>query len=147
MYSFMTRGLDLFRHRPDDKRKVDRLHVRSKKGTKMTPDTHKTSSGVVFCSSPTYVCVLPAHTSFCICMTKTGDLGCQTLEWWGSEEDFVWDHMRSFRMGFTGAFVVTPMSFCWNITAEHLAPGTSWSAVLKKQVVMILATPPMVRGK
>lgn len=67
------------------------------------------------------------------------------MEWWGSGEEFVWDHKRSMRMGVTGAFVVTPMSFTWNLFAEWLAPGTSWQAICKKQLVAVGVTLPMVR--
>ncbi|CAM9636283.1 unnamed protein product, partial [Sphacelaria rigidula] len=59
-------------------------------------------------------------------------------------EEFEWDHKRSMRMGFTGAFVVTPMSFTWNLFAEWWAPGTTWKAICKKQLVAASVTLPML---
>lgn len=58
---------------------------------------------------------------------------------------FVLDHLRTLRMGITGAFVLTPMSLAWNMFAERLAPGTSWRAILTKMGVSIAVLPPMVR--
>lgn len=49
------------------------------------------------------------------------------------------------RMGITGAFLVTPASFSWNLYAERIAPGKSWRAIMTKLGVSIAVLPPMVR--
>lgn len=51
------------------------------------------------------------------------------------------------RMGITGAFLVTPASFSWNLYAERIAPGTSWRAIVTKLGVSIAVLPPMVRER
>lgn len=77
--------------------------------------------------------------------TPPGDLGCQTLESLKGDTSFKWDHLRTMRMGITGAFVLMPLSLTWNLYAERLAPGTSWRAVLTKLGFSLAVTPPMVR--
>lgn len=76
---------------------------------------------------------------------RAGDLGCQALESVNAQTPFVLDHLRTLRMGITGAFVLTPMSLSWNMFAERLAPGTSWRAILIKMGVSVAVLPPMVR--
>lgn len=76
-----------------------------------------------------------------------GDFGCQAMESWGHVEVFSWDTARTMRMAFTGVFVTTPMSYAWNLCAERVAPGASWSAVVKKLAVQVVAMPPMVRAR
>lgn len=76
--------------------------------------------------------------------TMAGDAVCQAIETVNADKKFVWDSARTLRMGITGAFLVTPASFSWNLYAERLAPGTSWKAVLTKLGVSMAVTPPMV---
>jgi len=66
------------------------------------------------------------------------------METFDSGSKFSWDHARTMRMGVTGAFLVTPASFSWNLYAERLAPGTSLRAILTKLGVSIAVLPPMV---
>ncbi|CAM9758048.1 unnamed protein product [Scytosiphon promiscuus] len=76
-----------------------------------------------------------------------GDAVCQAIETIDADKKFVWDSARTMRMGITGAFLVTPASFSWNLYAERLAPGTSWRAVLTKLGVSMAVTPPMLAAQ
>ncbi len=69
------------------------------------------------------------------------------METLDSGTKFSWDHARTTRMGVTGAFLVTPASFAWNLYAERLAPGTSFRAILVKLGVSLAVLPPMVSGR
>lgn len=80
------------------------------------------------------------------CIFVKGDLGCQTIESVDAGSAFAWDRLRTLRMGITGAFVMAPMSFSWNLYAERVAPGTSWRAILTKMGFSIAVLPPMVRN-
>lgn len=73
-----------------------------------------------------------------------GDAVCQGMETFDSGTRFSWDHARTMRMGITGAFLVTPASFSWNMYAERIAPGTSLRAIVTKLGVSIAVLPPMV---
>lgn len=68
------------------------------------------------------------------------------METFDSGAKFSWDHARTMRMGITGAFLVTPASFSWNLYAERIAPGTSLRAIVTKLGVSIAVLPPMVSG-
>ncbi|CAM9241685.1 unnamed protein product, partial [Hapterophycus canaliculatus] len=76
-----------------------------------------------------------------------GDAVCQAIETFDADKKFFWDSARTMRMGITGAFLVTPASFAWNLYAERLAPGTSWRAVVTKLGVSMAVTPPMLAGQ
>lgn len=78
------------------------------------------------------------------CYITKGDAVCQGMETFDSGAKFSWDHARTMRMGITGAFLVTPASFSWNLYAERIAPGTSLRAVVTKLGVSIAVLPPMV---
>lgn len=85
----------------------------------------------------------------CVCVVNPrdaceGDAVCQGMETLDSGTSFSWDHARTMRMGITGAFLVTPASFSWNLYAERIAPGTSVRAVVTKLGVSIAVLPPMV---
>ncbi|CAM9149632.1 unnamed protein product [Pylaiella littoralis] len=76
-----------------------------------------------------------------------GDAVCQGMETFGTDKKFTWDHARTMRMGITGAFLVTPASFSWNLYAERIAPGTSWRAIVTKLGVSIAVLPPMLAAQ
>ncbi|CAM9698383.1 unnamed protein product [Ectocarpus sp. 4 AP-2014] len=75
------------------------------------------------------------------------DAVCQAMETCGTERKFAWDHARTMRMGITGAFLVTPASFAWNMYAERLAPGRSLRAVVTKLGVSVAVLPPMLAAQ
>eukprot|EP00903_Cladosiphon_okamuranus_P018173 g16720.t1 len=76
-----------------------------------------------------------------------GDALCQGMETFDSGAKFSWDHARTLRMGTTGAFLVTPASFMWNMYAERIAPGTSVRAVVTKLGVSVAVLPPMLAAQ
>ncbi|CAM9519510.1 unnamed protein product, partial [Choristocarpus tenellus] len=77
-----------------------------------------------------------------------GDLVCQGVEEYDKMASGLrWDSDRTLRMGITGAFVVTPMSFSWNLLAEGFFPGASWKALCGKLGVQIVCMAPMVAAQ